>query len=331
MAELIRETFGEPILMRKSYGEALVALGQEREDIVVLSADVSNSDYSYMFEAAYPKRFINVGIAEPAMVDVAVGLAKSGFVPICNTFAFLFATRALEMIRTHLCYGETNVKLAATYAGLSDSFDGPTHQETTDLAIMRSLPGMTIVVASDHLSVARLLPQVAAWNGPVYFRLCRNEVPQIFTDAYRPEIGKGVILRDGADLTIITCGVMVARSLEAARLLASEGISARVVEMHTIKPIDRSLILRCAAETGALVTVEEHNVLGGLGGAVAEVTAGECPTPLARVGIDDRFAETGPYADLLDNYGLALADITRAAKNVLRRKQAPGAVEGKSS
>jgi transketolase len=326
MAELIRETFGEPILMRKSYGEALVALGQAREDVVVLSADVSNSDFSYMFEAAYPKRFFNVGIAEPAMVDVAVGLAKNGFVPICNTFAFLFATRALEMVRTHLCYGETNVKLAATYAGLSDSFDGPTHQETTDLAIMRSLPGMTIVVAADHLSVTRLLPQVAAWNGPVYFRLCRNEVPQIFTDAYQPQIGKGVVLQEGRDLTIITCGVMVARCIEAARLLALQGITARVVEMHTIKPIDRALILQCAAETGAIVTVEEHNILGGLGGAVAEVTGDECPVPLARVGVPDQFAETGPYADLLDNYGLALADIVRAAEKVTRRKNVPAGI-----
>lgn len=320
MAELIRETFGEPILMRKSYGEALVALGKERQDVVVLSADVCNSDFSYMFEAAFPERFYNVGIAEPAMVDVAVGLSKNGFVPICNTFAFLFATRALEMVRTHLCYGEANVKLAATYAGLSDSFDGPTHQETTDFAIMRSLPNMTIVVASDHLSVTRLLPQVAAWNGPVYFRLCRNEVPQIFTDAYQPVIGKGVVLREGGDLTLISCGVMVARTLQAAALLAAQGIQARVVEMHTIKPLDRELVLRCAAETGAIVTVEEHNVLGGLGGAVAEVTSDDCPVPVARVGLADRFAETGPYADLLDNYGLALADITTAAQKVLHRK-----------
>jgi len=307
-------------MMRKSYGEALVALGAAREDVVALSADVSNSDFSNMFEAAYPNRFFNVGIAEPAMVDVAVGLAKNGYVPFCNTFAFLFATRALEMIRTHLCYGEANVKLAATYAGLSDSFDGPTHQETTDLAILRSLPNMTIVVPADHLAIARLLPQIAAWKGPVYFRLCRNEVPQIYTDDYLPEIGKGIIVQDGVDLTIITCGVMVARCLAAAKVLEAKGIHPRIVDMHTIKPIDRELILRCAAETGALVTVEEHNILGGLGGAVAEVAGEDCPVPVMRVGVADRFAETGPYNDLLDNYGLSMNDIVSAAEKALLRK-----------
>lgn len=321
MAELIRSTYGEPLMMRKSYGEALVELGKARADVVALSADVANSDFSNMFEAAFPERFYNVGIAEPAMVDVAVGLAKNGYVPFCNTFAFLFATRALEMIRTHLCYGETNVKLAATYAGLSDSFDGPTHQETTDLAIMRSLPNMTIVVPADALAIARLLPQIAAWNGPVYFRLCRNEVPQIYTDDYRPEIGRGVVVREGSDLTIITCGVMVARSLEAASLLEGKGIRARVVDMHTIKPIDRTLIQRCAEETGALVTVEEHNVLGGLGGAVAEAAGEDCPVPVMRVGIADRFAETGPYADLLDHYGLAVSDIVSAAERAVGKKR----------
>lgn len=320
MAELIRSTYGEAQMMRKSYGEALVALGEERADVVALSADVANSDFSYLFETAFPDRFYNVGIAEPAMVDVAVGLAKNGFVPFCNTFAFLFATRALEMIRTHLCYGEANVKLAATYAGLSDSFDGPTHQETTDLAIMRSLPRMTIVVPADALAVARLLPQVAAWKGPVYFRVSRNEAPQIYTEDYQPVIGKGVVLREGSDVTIIACGMMVARTLEAARLLDARGIHARVVDMHTIKPIDRELILRCAEETGALVTVEEHSVLGGLGGAVAEVTGEECPAPVMRVGVADRFAETGPYNDLLDNYGLAVSDITRAAEKAVLRK-----------
>lgn len=320
MAELIRSTYGEPIMMRKSYGEALVALGKAREDVVALSADVANSDYSELFGAVFPERFLNVGIAEPAMVDVAVGLARNGFVPICNTFAFLFATRALEMIRTHLCYGEANVKLAATYAGLSDSFDGPTHQELTDLAIMRSLPGMTIVVPADNLAIHRLLPQVAGWQGPVYFRLCRNEVPQIYGEDYQPQIGKGVTLCDGDDLTIIACGVMVARTLAACQELEERGIHARVVDMHTIKPIDRELIQQCAAETGAIVTVEEHSILGGLGGAVAEVVAETCPVPVMRVGVADCFAETGSYNELLDNYGLAIADIVAAAEKVLRSK-----------
>jgi transketolase len=321
MESLIRNPFGSPAPMRKAYGEALVQLGAKREDVIVLSADVQSSDFSYMFEAAYPKRFINVGIAEPALVDVAVGLANSGKIPIANTFAFLFATRALEMVRTHLCYGGANVKLAGAYAGLSDSFDGPTHQTVSDLAILRSLPNMTIVVPADPLAVRRLLPQIVEWNGPAYFRLCRNEVPEIFTDAYAPEIGKGITLMDGDDATIIACGVMVARAIEAARQLAQKGIRLRVIEMHTIKPLDTNLIVRCARETGAIVTAEEHSVIGGLGGAVAECLSQGAPVPLERVGVNDTFTESGPYLDLLDKYGMSVEAIVAAAQRALNRKQ----------
>jgi len=320
MAGLIRDTFGEAIIMRKAYGEALVELGRARADVVVLSADVSNSDFSYMFEAAFPDRFFNVGIAEPALVDVAVGLAKSGRVPIANTFAFLFATRAVEMVRTHLCYGEANVKLGGAYAGLSDSFDGPTHHAVTDIAILRALPRMTVVVPADPLAVAKLLPQVAAWKGPVYFRLCRNEVPQIYTDAYAPEIGKGIVLAGGDDATVIACGVPVARSIEAVRKLAARGVQARLVEMHTIKPLDTDLVARCARETGAIVTVEEHSIIGGLGGAVCECLAESCPVPVERVGVRDTFAESGPYPDLLDKYGFSVDAIAEAVDRVLARK-----------
>lgn len=320
MVSPIRNPFGEPVLMRRAYGEALVELGRVRDDVVVLSADVQNSDFSYMFEQSFPDRFFNVGIAEPALVDVAVGMANSGLVPIANTFAFLFATRALEMVRTHLCYGKANVKLAGAYAGLSDSFDGPTHHSIADLAILRSLPGMTIVVPADPLAVARLLPKVAAWEGPVFFRLCRNEVPQIYTDAYQPEIGKGITLIDGDDATIIACGVLVARSLQAAEELRHEGIRARVVEIHTVKPLDVELVTRCARETGAIVTAEEHTIIGGLGGAVAECLAGSRPTPVERVGIADTFAESGPYLDLLDKYGMSVDAIADAVRRVLKRK-----------
>lgn len=320
MASLIRSPFGQPILMRKAYGEALVELGHIRNDVVVLSADVSSSDFSYMFEQSFPDRFFNVGIAEPALVDAAVGLANGGFVPIANTFAFLFATRALEMVRTHLCYGKANVKLAGAYAGLSDSFDGPTHHSITDLAILRSLPGMTIVVPADPLAVAKLLPQVAAWEGPVFFRLCRNEVPQIFTEDYQPKIGKGITLVDGDDATIVACGVLVARALEAAEALRREGIRARVVEIHTIKPLDVQLITRCAQETGAIVTAEEHSIIGGLGGAVAECMAAAHPAPMERVGLADTFAECGPYADLLDKYGMSIKAIADAVRRVLKRR-----------
>ena len=317
----VRSEFGEAVSMRKAYGEALVAVGRHYPEVVVLSADVSNSDFSYMFEAAYPERFFNVGIAEPALVDVAVGLANGGKVPIANTFAFLFATRAVEMVRTHLCFGGANVKLAGAYAGISDSFDGPTHHAITDLAILRSFPNMTIVVPADPLGVARLLPQVVSWPGPVYFRLCRNEVPQIYNEDYQPQIGKGVILREGRDLTITACGVMVARALQAAQELAGEGITARVVELHTIKPLDSDLIVRCAQETGALVSVEEHSVLGGLGGALAEVLAEHYPAPLERVGLQDTFAESGPYEDLLQKYGLGSGHIAAAARKALGRKK----------
>jgi transketolase len=320
MDGLILKPFGEPVVMRKAYGEALVELGRTQKDVVVLSADVSNSDFSYLFEEAFPERFFNVGIAEPALVDVSVGLANCGLIPIANTFAFLFATRALEMVRTHLCYGGANVKLAGAYAGLSDSFDGPTHHAITDIAILRSLPRMTIVVPADASAVAKLLPQVAAWPGPVYFRLCRNEAPQIFSDAYEPEVGKGIQLIDGGDVTIVACGIMVARSIEAAEELRREGIHARVVEIHTIKPLDTELIVRCARETGAVVTVEEHTIIGGLGGAVAECLSEAHPVPVERIGVRDMFAESGPYLELLEKYGLGVGDIVRGVRGVLTRK-----------
>jgi transketolase len=322
MASLIRTPFGGPIEMRKAYGEALVALGHARPDVVVLSADVSSSDFSCMFESVFPERFFNVGIAEPALVDTAVGLANSGFVPVANTFAFLFSTRALEMVRTHLCYGRANVKLAGAYAGLSDSFDGPSHHSISDLAILRSLPNMTIVVPADPLAVARLLPQVAAWNGPVYFRLCRNEIPQVFTDDYEPEIGKGVTVMEGSLATIIACGVMVPRAIQAAQVLAARGPSVRVVDMHTIKPLDTALVDRCARETGAIVTAEEHSTIGGLGGAVAERLVETRPVPMERVGIADTFVESGPYADLLEKYGMSVEAILGAVSRVVERKAA---------
>jgi len=311
----------ELILMRKAYGEALVRLGQANPDVVVLSADVSNSDFSFMFQEAFPDRFFNVGIAEQSLVDVAAGLAYSGKIPFANTFAFLFATRALEMVRTHLCYGEANVKLMATYAGLSDSFDGPTHHAISDLAIMRSLPNMTVVVPGDTVAVAKLLPQVAEWRGPVYFRLNRNEVPIVFDESYQPVIGKAVQLRSGKDVTILCCGLMVNRSLEAAQKLAEQGIRAGVIEIHTLKPLDEQAILLAARETGALVTAEEHSILGGLGGAVAEVVSAQYPVPVKRVGLADRFAESGPYATLLDHFGMAVADIVKSAQKAVEAKK----------
>lgn len=311
----------ERLSMRVAYGNALVDLGRRNQRVVVLSADVANSDHSYMFGEKYPDRFFNVGIAEQALVDIAAGMAMSGLIPFANTFAFLFATRALEMIRTHLCYGGANVKLMAAYAGLSDSFDGPTHQSISDIGIMRSLPGMTIVNPADTVEVAKLLPQVADWDGPVYFRLCRNELPKIYSDDDSPKIGEAVTLVEGTAAAIIATGVMVERSMRAAATLQNEGIGVEVIDMHTIKPLDRKAILRAASKTGAIVTAEEHSVIGGLGSAVAEVLGEEAPTPLVRVGVGDRFTETGPYDTLLDNYGMSVDDVASAVRTVLKRKR----------
>jgi len=310
------------INMRQAYGKALVELGKAYPNVVALSGDVSNSDYSFMFQEAFPDRFYNVGIAEQALVDVAAGLAYAGKIPFANTFAFLFATRALEMVRTHLCYGGAKVKLMATYAGISDSFDGPTHQAISDIAIMRSLPRMTVVIPGDTLALAKLLPQVAEWDGPVYFRMNRNEVPLLFDEVtYQPEIGKAIVLQPGSDLTLIGTGLMVSRCLEAAVILAKEGLSAGVMEVHTIKPLDSGKILEAAQETGALVTAEEANILGGLGGAIAEVVTEACPVPVVRVGIADRFTESGPYLDLLNRYGLSVENVVQAAHKALALKE----------
>jgi transketolase len=307
--------------MRPAYGEALVELGRARSDVVVLTADVSNSDFSWMFEEAFPGRFINVGIAEQALVDVAAGLAYTGYVPFANTFAFLFATRALEMVRTHLCYGGANVKLMGAYCGVSDSFDGPTHHAITDMAIMRALPGMTVVSPSDTVAVRKLLPLVAEWQGPVYLRLNRNEVPVLFDDSYAPVIGKAIVHRPGGDVTLVGTGLMLSRCFEAAEALAADGIEARVIEVHTVKPLDAEAITAAARETGAIVTAEEHSIVGGLGTAVAEVLSEACPVPLRRIGIRDTFATTGPYADLLEYLGLTTAAIAGAAREAIAAKK----------
>jgi transketolase len=299
--------------MRLAYGEALVTLGRDRPDVVALSADVSTSDFSWMFAEAFPERFINVGIAEQGLVDVAAGCAYAGLVPFANTFAFLFATRALEAVRTHCCYGGANVKLMGAYAGVSDSFDGPTHHAIADIAIMRALPNMTVVSPGDAIAVRKLLPQIAAWPGPVYVRLNRNEVPVLFGDDYAPELGRAIVHRRGADVTLVGTGIMLSRCLDAADFLAGRGIDARVVEIHTIKPLDTDVLIAAAQETGAIVTAEEHTIVGGLGGAVAETLSTACPVPVERVGLRDTFATSGPYDGLLEHLGLTAQAVVEAA------------------
>jgi transketolase len=310
--------------MRVAYGTALATYGAVNDRVVVLDADVSASTHTHYFARAFPQRFFNVGVAEAGMVDVAVGLALAGKIPFVNTFGFLLALRAAEQIRTCTAYARTNVKLVGSYGGLSDSFDGPTHHSVCDLAIMRSLPNMTVVVAADAIEASKLVPAVAEHDGPVYLRLSRAEVPILYDDDYKVEIGRGTQLCDGTDVTLIATGIMVSRTLTAAGQLAREGVQARVLSLNTIKPLDRALILSAAEDTGAVVTVEEHSVIGGLGSAVAELLAEESPRPVVRVGLRDVFAETGPYEALLNRYGMAVDDIVAAARRaVALRDSAP--------
>jgi len=307
--------------MRKAYGEALAELGATNPDVVVLDADVSASTQTWMFRQKYPDRFFNVGVAEANMVDVAVGLALAGKIPFANTFAFLIALRAAEQVRTCVAYAKTNVKLVASYAGLSDAFDGPTHHAICDLAVVRSLPNMTVVVVADAVEVKKAVPAVAEYDGPVYLRVSRAEVPVIFDERHEVHIGQGVTLREGGDVTLIGTGIMVGRCTEAAEVLRREGIDARIIEIHTLKPIDEGLIVQAAQETGAIVTAEEHSIIGGLGGAVTEVLSSQCPVPILRVGIADTFTETGPYEALLDRYGMGVTDIVASARRAIARKK----------
>ena len=307
--------------MRKAYGEALAELGATNPDVVVLDADVSASTQTWMFCQKYPDRFFNVGVAEANMVDVAVGLALAGKIPFANTFAFLIALRAAEQVRTCVAYAKTNVKLVASYAGLSDAFDGPTHHAICDLAVVRSLPNMTVVVVADAVEVKKAVPAVAEYDGPVYLRVSRAEVPVIFDERHEVHIGQGVTLREGGDVTLIGTGIMVGRCTEAAEVLRREGIDARIIEIHTLKPIDEGLIVQAAQETGAIVTAEEHSIIGGLGGAVTEVLSSQCPVPILRVGIADTFTETGPYEALLDRYGMGVTDIVASARRAIARKK----------
>jgi transketolase len=308
--------------MREGYGQALAEYGAQNPNVVVLDADTSGSTLSSYFGERFPERFYNVGIAEQALVDVAVGLALGGKVPFANAFAALMSLRALEQIRTCVCYARVNVKLAAGYAGVSDYKDGPTHHSITDIAIMRALPNMTVVVPADAAEAAAFVKLVAEHDGPVYFRLNRGPTLPAHTAGQPLEIGRGVTLREGTDVTIIATGAMVGRSLLAAEKLAVTGVSARVLSMHTVKPLDVELIQCAAAETGAIVTAEEHSVLGGLGGAVAEALVDGVPVPLERVGIDDRFACTAPDAEtLMDAYGLAVDDVVAAAGRSLARSR----------
>ena len=309
------------IPQRQAYGVALAEYGDLNDAVVVLDADVSSSTLTKFFADRHPARFFNMGVTEASMVNVGVGLALGGKIPFVNTFAALLTLRACEQIRTCVAYAHTNVKLVGGYAGLSDYKDGPTHFATNDIALMRAMPNMVVLAPADNREAARMVQVIAEYPGPVYMRISRAVVPDVFDDSLTVEIGKGITLRDGGDVTIVGCGSMVGRCLRAADRLAQEGIDARVLSMASIKPLDAELVVLAAQETGALVTAEDHTILGGLGSAVVEALAEHHPAPVEFVGLKDTFAETGPDTEtLMDAWGLSIADLVAAAKRAMQRK-----------
>ena len=307
--------------IRDAYGEALQKIGGEDKNIVVLEADVGSSSKSILFGKEYPERYFNVGISEGNMVAMAAGFAAAGKTAFANTFAAFMTLRAGDPVNSLVAYTNLNVKLAGTYCGLSDSYDGASHHAISDIALMRSLPNMTVISVCDAVETEKAVRAAAEYKGAVYLRLSRAPVATIFDESYDFQIGKGVQLTEGSDVTIIATGYMVQKSLEAAEKLKEKGIAARVVNIHTIKPIDSELILKCAKETGAIVTAEEHNVIGGLGSAVSEVLVKEYPVPMEFVGVEDKFAESGDYEKLLEKYGLSAKNIISKVESVLSKKR----------
>lgn len=311
MAKAIREVYGETI---KKYGEL-------NKDIVVLDADVSGSTKSAMFGKEYPDRFYNCGICEYAMMGMAAGMAKSGKIPFVNTFAVFLTTLGSLAARTFMSYSGLPIKMMGAYGGMSDAFDGATHHALEDIAMMRTLPGVNVMVASDAQITDWMVKTAIEVKEPMYIRLSRDAAPDCHPADAKFELGKGMVVREGSDVTIIACGLMVSTAITAAEALAAKGISARVVDMYCIKPIDAELIEKCAKETGAVVTAEEHSVIGGLGGAVAEVLAkAGYAVPTEMVGMQDRHGESGPYKDILHKYGMDAEAVAAAAEKAVSRK-----------
>ena len=305
------------IATRQSYGEALGELGAEHDDFVVLDADLAAATQTGKFKAAYPDRFFDCGIAEQNLMGIAAGIATTGRVAFASTFAMFAAGRAFEQVRNSIGYPHLNVKIGATHAGISVGEDGATHQCNEDIALMRSIPGMTVVVPADDVEARAAVRAAYEHDGPVYMRFGRLAVP-VFNDpeTYEFQLGKGVLLREGTDVTIVACGLMVQAALEAAEALAEKGVSAEVINIHTIKPFDEELVRASAAKTGRVVTCEEHSVIGGLGDAVLSALA-ESPVPTRKLGVDDVFGESGPAVDLLHKYGLDAAGVVRAVEGLL--------------
>jgi transketolase len=307
----------DKIATRQAYGEGLVELGKEFENLVVMDADLSGSTKTGMFAKEYPDRFFNMGIAEQNMYGAAAGLAISGKVVCASTFAMFATGRAFEIIRNSIGYTGANVKICASHAGITVGEDGASHQTFEDIALMRTVPGMTVVNPSDAVATKKLLRQIVEMDGPCYFRIGRAAVPVFYNENDEITLGKGNLLRDGKDVSIIATGIMVSAAYEAAQKLAEEGIDARVIDIHTIKPIDEEIIIKAAEETGAIVTAEEHGVIGGLGDAVAQVVVKNHPCRMAMIGQQDTFGESGKPDQLLAKYHMTAEDIAAAVKSVL--------------
>lgn len=310
------------IATREAYGKALAELASLNENVVVLDADLSKSTKTADFKAVCPERFFNMGIAEGNMMGVAAGLSTCGKVPFVSTFAMFAAGRAFEQIRNSICYPKLNVKVCATHAGLTVGEDGASHQTVEDISLMRSIPNMVVISPADAVETEAAIKAIAEYNGPCYVRLGRAAV-NVINDAntYKFEIGKGVVLSEGADITIVATGIMVDTALEAKEILAKEGIAAKVINIHTIKPIDSNLLIEAAKETGAIVTVEEHSVIGGLGSAVSEVISETYPTPVLKVGVKDVFGESGKPEELLKGYGLTSDEVVKKVKEAIALKK----------
>ena len=312
MAEMVKKA------TRESFGEALTMLAETNPDIVVLDADLAEATKTCIFEKKYPERFIDCGIAESNMIGIAAGLAACGKIPFAASFAMFSAGRAFEQVRNSVGYPHLNVKIAGSHAGISTGEDGATHQCCEDIALMRTIPGMVVLNPADHYEMLAAVKAAAQHNGPVYIRLGRLAVESVNNnDDYQFEIGKGITLRQGEDITVIATGLMVGEALKAVDSLAAQGVYARLIDMHTIKPLDEELVRKAAKETGRIVTVEEHNIIGGLGEAVAACVAESCPVPVTRIGVNDVFGHSGPAVDLLKEFGLCAENIEATVKKVL--------------
>jgi len=310
----------DKIATREAYGAALAELG-DKYDFVVMDADLAAATKTGVFKKKFPERFFDCGIAEGNMVGVAAGIATTGKPVFASSFAMFAAGRAFEQVRNSIGYPHLNVKIGATHAGITVGEDGATHQCLEDIALMRSIPGMVVINPADAIEAKAAVEAALNINGPVYLRFGRMAVPNVNAEDYKFELGKGVQMADGKDVTIVATGIMVNMALEAAKLLAEEGISARVINIHTIKPLDKDIIVKAAKETGAIVTAEEHNLMGGLGSAVSEAVCEGCPAPVLRVGIEDKFGRSGKVQPLLELYGLTPAHIVEKAKAAIALKK----------